>query len=203
MSTIGYARVSTLDQNPDLQFDALRKAGVDRIFEDRVSGAKESRPGLDACLDYLRPGDALVVWRLDRLGRNTRHLLDLSELFRDRGIELVILTMGIDTRTPIGKFFYTIMGAFSEFERFSILERTEAGRAAARARGRVGGRPRKLTARQARLAREMYDEHGADGTRAHTVAEIAAQLGVARSTVYNYLAPSPAGLVAPTHEEQT
>jgi len=187
MALIGYARVSTADQNLDLQTDALTQAGAERIFTDHVSGSKTARPGLDQCLDYLRAGDTLIIWKLDRLGRSTRHLIELVEQFRDRDVNLIITTMGVDTRTPVGKMVFTIFAAFAEFERDLIRERTYAGLTAARARGRVGGRKRTLNAKQAQHARDLYAMVGEDGKRAHTVQEIAYRLRVPRTTVYGYL----------------
>jgi DNA invertase Pin-like site-specific DNA recombinase len=146
-SIVGYARVSTCDQDAALQIDALAAAGCMRIFEDKASGAKEDRPQLVACLDYLRDGDTLVIWKLDRLGRSLSHLLQLANDLQARGVQLVITTMGIDTRTPGGRLLYSVLGAVAEYERSLIKERTQAGLHAARARGRVGGRPAALTAR--------------------------------------------------------
>ncbi|NEG89120.1 recombinase family protein [Bifidobacterium aerophilum] len=145
---IGYARVSTLDQNPQLQLDALHAAGCDRIFTDEgVSGSKAHRPQLDAALDHLREGDTLVVWRLDRLGRNTRNLLDLVDRIHSKGAELKSLHEQIDTSSANGKLVFTLMAALAEFERSLVIERTKAGLAAAHASGK-GGRKPKLTAQQ-------------------------------------------------------
>lgn len=191
MATIGYARVSTTDQHLHLQEDALRAAGAEKVFTDQMSGSKASRPGLDACLDYLRSGDTLVAWKLDRLGRSTKNLIELIELLRERDVDLVITTMGIDTRTPMGKMVFTIFAGVAEFERDLIRERTHAGLAAARARGRVGGRKRTLSPKQAQHARDLYGKTGDDGKRAHTVQEIANLLRVPRTTVYGYLDAQP------------
>jgi len=187
MSIVGYARVSTLDQDTALQLDALKGAGAERVFEDHASGAKTDRPQLRACLDYLRPGDVLVIWKLDRLGRSLQHLLEVAADLQQRDVQLVVTSVGIDTRTPAGRLMYAILGSIAEFERSLIVERTQAGLQAARARGRVGGRKPSLTPRQAQLARQMYAETGDDGRRAHTVAEIATALKVGRSTIYRYL----------------
>lgn len=192
MAIIGYARVSTGDQDTALQLDALTATGCERVFEDHASGSREDRPELAACLDYLRAGDTLVIWKLDRLGRSLPHLLQLAGDLQARDVELVITTMGIDTRTPGGRLLYGILGAVAEYERSLIQERTRAGLEAARARGRVGGRKPSLSPRQAKLARDMYAEKDADGKRAHTVADIARELKVGRSTIYRYL-ESPAG----------
>jgi DNA invertase Pin-like site-specific DNA recombinase len=181
---LGYARVSTDDQNLDLQVDALTKAGCYRIFPDKVSGAKTDRPELARLLDQIRPGDTLVVWRLDRLGRSLPHLVSTVNELADRGVKFASLTEGFDTGTPGGELVFHIFAALAQFERRLIQERTRAGLAAARARGRVGGRRRKLTELQARMAREMYD------SRKHTVADIARTFGVTRPTIYRELGMS-------------
>lgn len=184
---IGYGRVSTRDQNPEAQHDALTAAGCDRIFIDKASGKLASRPELDKALLTAREGDQVVITKLDRLGRSTKNLLDLSEQFRANGVNLVVLDQGIDTSTPAGVLFFTIIGAIAEFEHAMMVERTHDGLAAARARGRVGGRKAVLKPRQVKLAQEMYDELGDDGKRKHTVQAIADELGVARTTIYRYL----------------
>lgn len=181
MTKIGYARVSARDQNLEAQQDELTAAGCARIFADRASGKLERRPELDKALDYLREGDQLVITKLDRLGRSARHLLDLSDLLKDRGIDLQVLNLGIDTRTAAGKLFFTILGGFAEFERELISERTLDGLAAARARGRNGGRRPKLTAAQLAEARRLYD------SREHTVQHIADLFRVSRTTLYRHL----------------
>lgn len=139
MANIGYVRVSTIEQNLELQLDAVKAAGCKKIFEEKKSSVKE-RPEFEACLNYLRPGDTLVVWKLDRLGRQTKKLLELSEWLEENGIGLKILTLGVDTNTPAGKLYFTIMAGLAEMERELTIERTKAGLAAARSRGRVGGR---------------------------------------------------------------
>jgi DNA invertase Pin-like site-specific DNA recombinase len=154
---IGYARVSTLEQNLDLQIDALEKAGCEKIFTDKMSGAK-ARPGLDEALAFLRPGDVLVVWKLDRLGRRTVKLIQLIEELKERGIGFKSLSNAIDTTTPEGMFIYRISSSFAELERDLARERTMAGLNAARARGRLGGRPRKLKGKQAELAAAMLKD---------------------------------------------
>lgn len=184
---IGYGRVSTQEQHPEAQEDALLKAGCDKVFIDQASGKLASRPELDKAMLMLREGDSLVVTKLDRLGRSLKNLITLSEELKERGVALVVLDQGIDTSTPIGRMFYQILGAVAEFERELIVERTKDGLAAARARGRTGGRKKALGTRQAALARQMYDEVGEDGKRAHTVAGIAKELGVSRPTIYRYL----------------
>lgn len=145
---IGYVRVSTNDQNTDLQRNALNCAGCELIFEDKISGSKSERPGLKKLLRTLSEGDTLVVWKLDRLGRSMRHLVVLVEELRERGINFRSLTDSIDTSTPMGRFFFHVMGALAEMERELIVERTNAGLAAARAQGRIGGRRPKLTQAQ-------------------------------------------------------
>lgn len=178
---IGYARVSTGDQTLDLQTDALTAAGCDRIFTDTLSGAKSDRPGLEEALDYVRSGDTLVVWRLDRLGRSLQHLIETVTQLEQRGIGFRSLTESIDTTTSGGKLIFHVFGALAEFERDLIRERTNAGLAAARARGRVGGRPRKLTAKQIELARRMHADKQTD------VATICQTLGISKSTLYRAL----------------
>src|SRR5664279_784631 len=153
---IGYARVSTDDQSAALQEDALKQAGCIRVFTDHASGAKASRPELDKMLDQLRPGDVVVVWRLDRLGRSLKNLIALVETLADRGVGFRSLSESIDTTTANGRLFFSIMGALAEFERDLIRERTHAGLAAARARGRVGGRPSVMNAKKIATARKLY-----------------------------------------------
>jgi DNA invertase Pin-like site-specific DNA recombinase len=178
---LGYARVSTLDQDPALQHDALTAAGCQRIFVDKASGKLESRPALDDLLDQVRPGDTVVVWRLDRLGRSLRHLLESVGALEQRGVSFVSLTENIDTSTPGGRLVFHVFGALAEFERDLIRERTQAGLAAARARGRVGGRPTVWTEDKLRTARSMRESGEYD------VASIAKVLGVSRASVYRAL----------------
>jgi len=187
---IGYGRVSTRDQHPEAQHDALTRAGCDKVFIDKASGKLASRPELDQALMVARTGDEFVITKLDRLGRSTQNLLHLSEQLRSDGIALIVLDQGIDTSTPAGRLFFTIIGAIAEFEHSLMVERTHDGLAAARARGRVGGRKKALRPRQAELAQAMYDETGPDGKRKHTVQDIANELGVARTTIYRYLTPT-------------
>lgn len=178
---VGYARVSTLEQNEDLQTDALKKAGCERIFTDHASGAKASRPQLDRMLDMLRHGDTVVVWKLDRLGRSVQNLVDLMDRFQKMGVEFRSLTENMDTSTSGGVLIFNIFSALAQFERDLIRERTMAGLKAARARGRKGGRPSKLSDKDIAMVRQLYD------SRTVTVKEIAARFDVSRSTVYKAL----------------
>jgi DNA invertase Pin-like site-specific DNA recombinase len=185
---IGYGRVSTRDQHPEAQHDALLAAGCEEIFIDIASGKLARRPQLEkALLSANRRGDQLVITKLDRLGRSLEHLIDLSKLLDSRGVDLVVLDQGIDTSTAVGRLFFQIIGAIAEFEHSLMSERTMDGLAAARARGRTGGQKPKLGPRQVKLAREMYEETGSDGKRRHTVAQIAAEFGVSRPTIYRHL----------------
>ena len=158
---IGYARVSTAEQTLALQQDALTKAGCERLFTDTVSGSQTQRPGLDEVLDFLRPGDTLVVWRLDRLGRSLRHLIDTITLLQERKIGFKSLQEQIDTTTSGGKLVFHIFGALAEFERDLIRDRTQAGLQAARNRGRLGGRPKAQaldTPRKVQMAQALYND---------------------------------------------
>jgi DNA invertase Pin-like site-specific DNA recombinase len=188
---IGVARVSTRDQNPEAQQDALRAAGCERIFTDKASGKLARRPELDKALLVAREGDQLVITKLDRLGRSLKNLIELSEVLRSRGIGLVVLDQGIDTATPAGRLFFQIIGAIAEFEHALMSDRTLDGLEAARARGRTGGQKPKLKARQIKLAQEMYDELGEDGKRRYTVQQIADEFGVSRPTIYRHLERNP------------
>jgi DNA invertase Pin-like site-specific DNA recombinase len=164
-----------------LQLNALREAGVDRVFRDQgVSGSTSTRPGLDACLDHLREGDVLTVWKLDRLGRNTQHVLTVVDDLMSRGIGFRSITEGLHTEGAMGKAMLTIMAAFAQLERDTMIERTRAGLAAAAANGRKGGRPRKVDDAAAAKALNMR-EKGINAT------DIAKMLGVSRATVYRYL----------------
>jgi len=179
---LGYARVSTQEQNADLQHDALKAAGCIKVLTDKASGSLDRRPQLDRLLDQVRPGDTLVVWRLDRLGRSLRHLISLIEELQDKGVGFRSLNEGMDTTTAGGKLIFSIFGALAEFERSLIRERTKAGLEAARARGRVGGRPSVMTPEKVKVARQLYD------AQELTVEEIARTLGVSRKTIYRHLA---------------
>jgi DNA invertase Pin-like site-specific DNA recombinase len=178
---LGYARVSTVEQNPELQLDALTQAGCLKVFTDRASGALDDRPELARLLDQLRPGDVLVVWKLDRLGRGLRHLIDTIRALEERGVGFKSLQENIDTSTPGGRLLFHLLASLAEFERDLIAERTKAGLEAARVRGRKGGRPRALTPTKVELARQMYS------SKKHTLAAIAETLGCSRATVYRAL----------------
>ena len=178
---IGYARVSTIEQTVDPQIDALRNAGCKEIFTDKASGSKAERPGLQKALTFLRQGDTLVVWRLDRLGRSLKHLIESVGGLEERGIGFRSLQESIDTTTSGGRLIFHIFGALAEFERNLIRERTMAGLEAARARGRVGGRPRALDAKKTALAYRLYDEKN------HPINDICQMLGISKPTLYAYL----------------
>lgn len=178
---IGYARLSTRDQNPHLQLDALREAGCERIFEETASGAERDRPQLEAALDFMRSGDSLVVWKLDRLARSTRQLVETVEALERRGMGLKSVTQNVDTASAGGRLIFTVFSAIAEFEREIIRERTRAGLDAARSGGRKGGRPRALSDKDLKQARALLtDPH-------ITVEDVARRLGVGPSTLYRYL----------------
>lgn len=178
---VGYARVSTHEQNLSLQIDALKKSGCAKILTDKISGSKSERPGLQEALDYLRAGDSLVVWRLDRLGRSLKHLIEVITHLEERKIGFSSLQESIDTTTSGGKLIFHIFGALAEFERNLIRERTKAGLAAARVRGRKGGRPKLLNDKKTELAKNLYN------SRKHPVSEICEILKISKSTLYTYL----------------
>lgn len=169
---IGYARVSTDDQNMDLQRDALASIGCERLFEDKSSGAKADRPGLKQAIDQLRDGDTLVVWRLDRLGRSLKDLIIRAEELNERGVGLKSIQESIDTNSSGGQLIFHMFGALAQFERSLIRERTQAGLQAARARGRKGGRPKSLARKQREHAANLYK------AKQHTVKEICALVGI-------------------------
>lgn len=191
LTLVGYMRVSKADgsQVLDLQADALIAAGIPErnLYSDTASGKRDDRPGLDSCLKALRPGDTLVVWKLDRLGRNLRHLVNVVHDLTERNVGLRVLTgqgAAIDTTTAAGKLVFGIFAALAEFERELISERTRAGLAAARARGRKGGRRPKMTPAKLRLA------SAAMGKRGTVVGDLCSELGIARSTIYRYVSPT-------------
>src|ERR1022692_3945558 len=178
---IGYARVSTQEQNLDLQKDALRRAGCKKIIEDVASGKTENRPGLDHVRELLREGDVLAVWRLDRLGRSLKHLIELITELEQKKIGFQSLQESIDTTSPGGKLIFHMFGALAEFERSLIRERTRAGLDAARARGRKGGRPKKLSTQQRALAIELYNQ------KTRSIDEICTALRISKPTLYAYI----------------
>ena len=181
---VGYARVSTQDQTLNLQKDALEKLGCNKIFTDTASGAKAERIGLEEALEYVREGDTLVVWRLDRLGRSLKHLIETITELNNRKIGFKSIQENIDTTTSSGKLFFHIFGALAEFERDIIRERTQAGLQAARARGRKGGRPKAKalnTPKKITLAQSLYNDKN------NTVDEICKTLNISRATLYRYI----------------
>jgi DNA invertase Pin-like site-specific DNA recombinase len=178
---VGYARVSTADQNLDMQLDALNKAGCKKIFSDKVSGKLNSRPQLDLMLDQLRPGDKVVVYKLDRLGRNLKHLIDQVEDFKNKGIEFESLQEKLETSTAIGKLTFHVFGAMAEFERSMIRERILAGQEAGRARGRNGGRPHYLSEQEVKRLKAIHA--GADTP----IKDICKMFNISKATLYRYL----------------
>ena len=181
---LGYGRVSTLDQNLEAQADALTQAGAEKVFIEKITGTKASRPELDRVREQMRKGDTLVITRLDRLGRSTRDLLAISSELEEKGVELEVLEQNINTKTPEGKLFFTMIAAMAEFEHSLMVARTKDGLAAARARGRLGGRKPKLTEVQKKQVKRLYDE------RELTVREIAALFNITSPTVYRALEAS-------------
>ncbi len=178
---IGYARVSTEDQNLDLQIDALNEVKCDHIYEEKMSGKIKDRPALDEALNFMRKGDTLIVWKLDRLGRSLRHLIEVINKLMDSGMYFMSLQEKIDTTSTSGKLIFHIFAALAEFEREIISERTKAGLKAARARGRFGGRPKKLNEQQTQMVKKMWRDH------AITIEEICRSFDISRSTLYLYL----------------
>ncbi len=178
---VGYARVSTHEQNLDLQLDALKMAGCEEIFTDKISGSVSDRPGLEKLEEYLRKGDVLVVWRLDRLGRSLKHLISYVGNLESNGVGFHSITESINTETSAGKFMFHVFGSLSEFERNLIKERTRAGLEAARARGRQGGRPEKLSDEQKDLAKTLY------ANKKHSIQSICKMVGVGKTTLYKYI----------------
>src|SRR3712207_507576 len=178
---VGYARVSTQDQTLDLQLDALKKAGCIKIFTDTASGAKSERKGLHEALGYVRENDVLVVWRLDRLGRSLKDLVDIISKLDARKIGFKSLTENIDTTTSRGKLIFHIFGALAEFERNLIRKRTNAGLTAARMRGIKGGRPKSLTEKKVEMARKLYAD------KSNSIEEICKMLGISRMTLWRYV----------------
>jgi DNA invertase Pin-like site-specific DNA recombinase len=180
---IGYARVSIQDQNLALQIDALKKAGCRKFFEDKVSGSRAERPGLNKALELLREGDTLVVWKLDRLGRSVKNLVDLVVVLHKQGVQFRSLTDSIDTGTPSGRFFFHVMASLAEMERELTIERTRAGLETARKLGRVGGRKRKMTDSKIASAKKLL----ANGVPPQ---EVAKNLSVSVPTLYRWIPAS-------------
>ncbi len=178
---VGYARVSTHEQNLDLQQDALKKAGCQKIFVDKVSSVVADRPGIGEAISYLREGDTLVVWRLDRLGRSLKHLIEMVGELEEKKIGFQSIQESIDTTNSGGKLIFHMFGALAEFERQLIIERTRAGLAAARARGKKGGRPKLLNEKERDVAVRLYND------RKNSIMEICQLLKISKPTLYNYL----------------
>ena len=178
---IGYARVSTTDQKLDLQTDALKKAGCEKIFSDFASGAKTERPGMTEALNFARKGDVLTVWKLDRLGRSLKHLVETVGDLEKRGIGFKSVQEQIDTTTSSGRLFFHIFASIAEFERDLIRERVQAGLTAARQRGRLGGRPSVMDAKKLKMAEALYRD------KTNTPAEICKTLGISKATLYRHL----------------
>jgi DNA invertase Pin-like site-specific DNA recombinase len=180
---IGYARISTADQNLDLQADALKAAGCEKIFQDVASGAKDERKGLADAVEFARAGDVLTVWKLDRLGRSLKHLIETVNRLHEKGVGFASIQENIDTTTPGGKLIFHVFGALAEFERELIRERTNAGLKAARARGKTGGRPKKLTPEKIKLAQAMMNDRNID------IKTICKTLDISPNTLYRYAPP--------------
>jgi DNA invertase Pin-like site-specific DNA recombinase len=178
---IGYARISTVDQNLEPQTDALSNAGCEKIFTDQASGSHDDRQGLMDAIEFCRKGDSLVVWKLDRLGRSLKHLIETINLLHEKKVGFVSLQESIDTTTSGGKLVFHVFGALAEFERELITERTNAGLASARSRGRMGGRPKAMTVKQLRLAQTMIKDPKT------TIKEVCETLQVSKTTLYRYL----------------
>jgi len=181
LMNVGYARVSTHDQTINLQEDALKKAGCEKIFNDVMSGAKSDRPGLLQAVEYARSGDTLVVWKLDRLGRSLKQLIETVSNLNSRGVQIKSLQESIDTNTPNGKFFFHVFGALAEFEKDIIRERTLAGLASARARGKCGGRPSKLTKEQIQQLKALHKDPN------NKIADLLKTFNIKKPTLYRYL----------------
>lgn len=178
---IGYARVSTLEQNPHLQEDALKAAGCEKVIIDKVSGTVKERPGLEKVKELLREGDTLVVWRLDRLGRSLKDLITWSGYLEEHKVDLQSLKENIDTSTPTGRLVFHVFGSLAEFEKDLIKERTMAGLSAARSRGRMGGRPKTLNEDKRKLAVQLYHEQNI------SVRKICEMMGISKPTLYKYI----------------
>lgn len=180
---IGYARISTLDQNLELQLSALQEIGCEKIYQDQISGIKTNRPGLSTALEVLRKNDTLVVWKLDRLGRTVKGLIDLVNQLQQKEIHFKSITDNVDTSTPAGRFFFHIMASLAQMERELMAERTKAGLAAAKAKGRVGGRKRKMTQSKIESAKQLLSS----GSLPRDVAQ---NLGISVPTLYRWVPAS-------------
>lgn len=181
---VGYARVSTQEQNLQMQLDALSEAGCFEIFEEKMTGTKKDRPALNEMLKMLREGDRVVVYKLDRISRSTKHLIELAELFDKKGVEFVSLVDNIDTSTPTGRFFFRMMASIAELERDIIVERTKDGLKAARARGRKGGRPT-VDKKKLATAIKMYE------SKDYSISEIVKATGISQASIYRYKNKAP------------
>lgn len=182
---IGYARVSTLDQNPEFQIKELRNAGCEKIFTEKISGAKANRPKLTEALEYMRSGDTLVVWKLSRLARSLSQIMNTVKILEDRKINLKVLTQKIDTSTPEGRLFFHINAAFDQFQREIIVENTKAGLKAARENGRIGGRPKVMSEDKLRTVRAMIK----DDASYPFISDVIRSSGVGKTTFYKYFPP--------------
>ena len=180
---VGYARVSTIDQNLDLQLSALKEAGCEKLYQDQISGTKANRPGLMMALEVLRKNDTLVVWKLDRLGRTVKGLIDLVNQLHQKEINFKSITDNVDTSTPAGRFFFHVMASLAQMERELMAERTKAGLAAAKAKGRVGGRKRKMTQSKIESAKQLL----ASGSLPK---DVALNLGISVPTLYRWIPAS-------------
>ena len=194
---VGYARVSTLDQNPSLQIDALREAGCEKIFVEKASGARKDRPQLKATLKYLRDGDTLVVWKLSRLARSLKQVIQTVQTMHARNIEFRVLTQRIDTTTPDGRLFFHITASFDQFQRELISENTRAGLLAARKHGRKGGRPRAMDDDKVRLAESLLR----DKQNYPFINDVIKELQIGRTAFYRYFPPEKIREFRPTHSE--
>lgn len=182
---IGYARVSTLDQDPRHQIDALKEFGCEKVFSEKISGVNKDRPQLQKAFDYLRPGDTLVVWKLSRLARSLTQIINTVKQLEEKDISFVVLTQKIDTTTPEGRLFFHMNAAFDEFQREIIVENTRAGLEAAKKRGRIGGRPKAMTDEKVRMAKTMLK----DKENYPAITDIIKDLGIGRTTFYRYFPP--------------
>lgn len=181
---VGYARVSTQEQNLQMQLDALTEHGCVEIFEEKITGTKKDRPALNEMLKMIREGDRVVVYKLDRISRSTKHLIELADLFEKKGVEFVSIMDNIDTSTPTGRFFFRMMASIAELERDIIVERTKAGLKSARARGRIGGRPT-VNKKNLATAIKMYE------SKDYSLSEIVKATGISQASLYRYINKAP------------